>query len=1326
MADQTNCEYDLFVSHAKPEQTWVHGYLLPALGLPAGRLITPDGLRPGAPKVAEFERAIASSKYTVLVFSPAYLADEWANFGEQLASYASVASQRDRLVPLSLKPCPLPLHIDFRVRLDCTEEANWEREIARIRSLLSSPEPVKQPVLCPYPGMLPFSRENAEYFYGRDDEIKGIIHHLRHQSFLAVIGASGAGKSSLVNAGLLRELPKSSFFPEGYWFVRQVRPGAQPMRALAQVMGGRLAGPSESVDALVVANPPARRLLLIIDQFEEVFTQAGSEEQHRFIAAVQELRKAASAAVVIAMRAAFYQDLMNSDLWPVAPSERLELVTLRSEALREAIQKPASHVGVYLEPELLERLQSDAANEPGVLPLMQEAMVLLWDRIGRRLLTLKAYEELGRDGRNGLAVAIATKADATLVQLAPSQQAIARRVFLRLVQFGVGREDTRRQQLRSALRSLGDDPSDFNHVVDHLINNRLLISSGEQKGDNEKIDLAHEALIAGWPTLQGWLSERRTGEQVRRRLEEKSEEWVRLGKSDGGLLDAVELAEADRWLSGPDASDLGYSENVNDLAAASRIHARQARRLRRLSRALGPVLALVVITAAYGWLQKKTSVARELTASALGSLPQEPHLSLLLAMHAISATRLANVNVFVLPEAEDALHRAILTPSVQSVLPGHEQGVTSVVWSFDGKRLATASLDGTAKVWDTATGRELFTLRDHEGAVNSLAWCPDGKRLATASSDGTAKVWDAETGTALRTLPSSQGIPLTGVSWNSNGTRLATGDSEGNSQIWDPDSGKKLAEHKSVESEVEEGVGVEIVAWSPSDENRLATAGGQVAMVWDIKTREGVPLEGHRGGVLSLAWSPDGKELATGSADRSAIVWDAYSGDILRTLCCHKGPVTAVAWSSDGIHLATGGGGSANEFDNTAKLWDAARNLELLTLVGIATGVAVAPPHSGGPGARRIYTQRIYDERRRRRGMCVAWSPDGKQLATGGDDGTTKVWDVFSDELPALDSHEVGFDRTTWGVAWSQDGKRLATAHSLGNVTIWDATTGQGLFVLKSDRRRALSVAWSPDGSKLAIGGLDLKAKVWDVKSRRVLFELSGHKRDTTFVTWRPDGKVLATASLDETAKLWDAATGGALQTLSGHVGRVRTASWSPDGKWLATAGLDQTVRVWDATSGAQVLNWHAHTAEVYSVAWSPDGKELVTASEDQTAKVWGTSTGRLLVTLLGHEGTVHSAAWSPDGKRLVTASDDGTVRFWDAATGRQLRILFSLGGGLLQVAWSRDGKRLATASQDGVVRQYAMDIGVLMALARQRAKSNLTPDECKRYLHLNRCPPIP
>ncbi|HEU5102258.1 MAG TPA: hypothetical protein VFU22_24715, partial [Roseiflexaceae bacterium] len=413
-----------------------------------------------------------------------------------------------------------------------------------------------QNIPCPYPGVRAFTTSDSPYFFGREKEIKNLLLRLRLQRFLFVIGPSGSGKSSLVRAGLIVELDRTQ---AGLYQVLEMRPGATPLRALEQALGASFAQRQSydaAVKALLAAAPPTQRILLIVDQFEEIFTQASAGDQEAFIAAIKALSQLDFCAVIVVMRADFYADLMVSSAWPLTLGQRIEVVPLAGAALRLAIEQPAIAVGVRIQPALLERLLADAAREPGVLPLVQETMRLLWEQMEDRGLTLQAYERLGGAEQSGLSAALGLMADAALEQLDNGRQKIARRILLRLVQFGEGRANTRRQQPIAKLRAADDDQTQFDATLQHLTTSRLLTLSGDALNDTRRIDIAHEALLH-WSTFRIWIAERGAAEQTRRQLEAKVEEWVRMGSGDGGLLDAVELREAVGWLALPDSAELG-------------------------------------------------------------------------------------------------------------------------------------------------------------------------------------------------------------------------------------------------------------------------------------------------------------------------------------------------------------------------------------------------------------------------------------------------------------------------------------------------------------------------------------------------------------------------------------------------------------------------------------------------------------------------------------------------------------------------------------------------------------------------------------------------
>jgi|SRR5579864_6991745 len=324
---------------------------------------------------------------------------------------------------------------------------------------------------------------------------------------------------------------------------------------------------------------------------------------------------------------------------------------------------------------------------------------------------------------------------------------------------------------------------------------------------------------------------------------------------------------------------------------------------------------------------------------------------------------------------------------------------------------------------------------------------------------------------------------------------------------------------------------------------------------------------------------------------------------------------------------------------------------------------------------------------------------------------------------------KLGANDIVSSVAWSPNGTRLVTANMDKTAKIWDVTTGKELFALFGHRDAISSVVWSPDGMQLATASLDHMTKVWDAGTGKEVLTLAGHPESVNSVAWDRDSKRLATASSDQTARVWDGATGKQLLTLVGHRGVVKSVTWSPNGKRLATGSWDQTAKIWDAATGKELLTLEGHSGPIEGVAWNQDGRRLATASVGGTVKVWDVETGKDSLTLNCHHGSVTSVAWSPNGKRLATTSDDGTAKVWDVTTGKELPIL---GGskGLIKaiftnVAWSPDGKRLATAFVGGV-QVHTVDIRDLMELARRCVTVHPPVEGCKKYLHMNRCPPVP
>jgi hypothetical protein len=903
--------YDIFVAYADLDASWVNGQLLPALGLLGSRCITHETFVPGAPLASEFERAVRSSRYTVLVLSPAYLRDEWTKFGELLTTHVAVGSGTEHLIPVLLEDCEPPLHVDFRVRLDCRKQANWEKEIARLRQLLETPEPAPFLPRCPYPGIIPFGKDESPLFFGREQEIGVLAARVAKESLIVVVGPSGSGKSSLVFAGLVPKLEEAR---PGYWMFRSLRPGAKPRARLAASFEVSAQPESALVDwkeaarALLNAQPSVGRLLLIVDQFEEVFSQSETSQRDPFASALQDISAVPSCAVLLTMRADFYPQLLSTGILSVDPSQQMNVRPLLGAALRDAIVQPAAAVGVWLEEKLVDRLIADVGNEPGILPMLQETMILLWNKTERRLITLNTYLSLDAT-RPGLMVALALQGAAALSGMGQNQRRIARRALLRLVQFGEGTEHTRRQQRMDALRAKDDDPADFSAAIDRMVAFRILTLDTDP-GDSTQtlVDLAHEALIAGWPLLVELASSRRDAEMTRRLLYIKAEEWKRLqkGKRKGGFLDAAELAEAQAWMRSSAALDVGIDRLVADLIDASIAELRRQKTIRTV------VTAVTVVFVCFGLagiLKERAFRSEDAYLQRLEALNQlraeDPGAALRGALEAVSEGH---------RHRSDLAGRAaaLLEDSIQSAEPYGRISIRGrmfgVAFSRDGKWLAAAGSDGGVGVRNLQSD-ELVALdppQDGE-ALYAVQFSPDGRTVAAAGASGVLILWNpgaSGPGRILARLPS----PVMCLAYSPAGDLLAAGRQDGAISLLGPAANyeKHWQAHPGRINRLAFSANGALLAAAasddptrPSDLPSQAEPGDSTASVWEVSTgAHRWTLGRHTREVTGVAFGNEDHTLATVSADGYLRTWDMATGTLLAAnAVVEAGPLSDVLFA---------------------------------------------------------------------------------------------------------------------------------------------------------------------------------------------------------------------------------------------------------------------------------------------------------------------------------------------------------------------------------------------------------------------------------------------
>jgi WD40 repeat protein/transcriptional regulator with XRE-family HTH domain len=1162
---------------------------------------------------------------------------------------------------------------------------------------------------CPYRGLLPFSESDAGVFYGRErlaaELAAKLVARAVSGGLVVVTGASGSGKSSLLRAGLLPILARGQQLPRSDRWPRIVMtPTKDPLAELAArlaAVGGpdalairdRLAWYPDQAHLAIrsavlaaaahdtepsASGDGADRLVLIVDQFEQVFTlplePGGEATRHAFIKALCSAVinpvgpwQEPSALVVIAVRGDFWDRCAAvPELVGALQDGQFVVGPMTDSELRLAITGPAEVAGLRIDPGLTDAILGDLRvaggdSSAGVLPLLSQAMALTWEQREGDRLTSRGYALAG-----GVSHAVQTGADRVYETLPAGQQTLAREVLRSMTvarrDGGYARRPVTRDDLYTGLP--GAARADIDAVLDAFAAERLTVL------DEDTAQLSHDVLLQAWPRLRRWLEEDQASWILHGQLADAAAAWRNSGEEPsflyrGGQLAALEQAVT-RWSANPARSPVLTGTERGFLQASERAAARSARQRRGAVAILALLTALAVAAAGFAFSQRAAVIRQQDQVIYNQAISK----ALQLGTSDISLAAQLTLAAYRIHPTQDLAARLLGTENtpLSSLLAASGVEVSSVGFSPGGHTLASGDFAGMVRLWDTADpahpralGRPLT---GGDAAVDSVAFSPDGHTLASGNYGGMIQLWDITDPAHARPLgqpQASSNVGIYSVAFSSGGHILVAGGEGGTIRFWD------IADPAH-----------------PRALDSILTGGAAVD---------------------SMAFSLDGRTLASGSEDGTIRLWDvadpARPRPLSQPLISSTAGLSSVAFSPDGRTLASG------NYDGTIRLWDVADPARARPL--------------GQPLTSSVAT--VIDS--------VVFSPDGHTLASGNYDGTVQLWDVADPVrgrplgLPLISSGAAAVD----SLAFSADGHTLASGDGDGTVRLWSLPQ----TVLTSSIAGLSSVAFSPDGHTLAGGNYDGTVRLWDVadpaRGRPLGQPLtSSGAAAVDSVAFSPDGHTLASGGDHGTVQLWDVSDRARPrplgQPLSGGAAAVDSVAFSPDGHTLVSGGV-RTVRLWDVADPVhpQPLS-PIHTGDiVYSVAFTPHGHTLAGGGPNNTVELWDVADPAhpqsLGLALSGGTASVLSVALSPEGHTLVSGSVDDAVRLWDVADPARPRPHgqpVTRGTAVQSVAFSPDGHTLASGSADGTTRLW--NLNVQYAIERICATvGDLTPRLWNQYI---------
>jgi len=1158
----------------------------------------------------------------------------------------------------------------------------------------------------PYPGLNAFEEPDHEFFFGRDGAVEQVMKRMSASSngILVVSGVSGTGKSSLLHAGMLPRLRRDGLSGSPgaeTWPCLLFTPGTAPLDELAAQVAV-LAGISADDARQSLAADPARfallarqavlaqarqpseqqprvapavrgsRLLLVIDQFEQLFTLCPDEGERRaFITALASAAARAPdspALVLLGVSAGFEARCAEYPQLTAAIQDRYLLTAMTGRELEIAITEPARRAGARVDRELADHLIREARGSAGVLPLLSYALAETWLARTGDTMTLAGYDRTG-----GIETAVATAAQRAYDTLTEGRKDTARQVFLQLTATSdSGRGDSGTDTAVPATRAeldAGKDPGDVQAVLDAFAGERLITLT------SDGAEISHEVLLTAWPLLRGtWLEETRADRVLRTKLRSAAADRAAHPRDrsylwSGSLL-ASALATAGRVteLTPAEREFLTASTAAEEARRAAQDagrlrERRQNRRLRALAGGLAVALAAAVSAAGYAVDQQHQALAqRDFAASSFYAAQSDGDQTTNLTGADLDA--LAGWAADETPQARGSLLSREADPYLAS-FPEPPAAVTrALAISQDGRLLAvgeepslTAPGQSSVQLWDMAQQKEVAGFPHLGGYPSTLAFSPDGSTLAAVVTNAKAnlRLWDVATHKALPD-PIPKQVFISTLAYSPDGRILA--------------------------------VGSVLPGYGPGGRSLPAADDRSAIDLWDLASHRLLRrLTGGIGLVYSLAFSPDGSQLASGGNDHTVRLWNVATGTQQAVLGGSTGPVLSVSFSPDGRFLAGASEGG------TIQVWNAPAGSLYVTISSKDFGLAAfgAPPMAFDPQGQYLYT-----------------SPGSGEIARFNLDTTALSGPIV--RLPLNTTQSLS------QMAFSRDGNTLAVGGTLGYPTALDE--GARTFYEANDDPLT-SVSVNPDGRLTATGDADGTVQLWDTSNPADARVLTANQGAVLHVAFSPGGKLLAAISDTCTTSLWDVATGRLIATLatpSRYLApsrypatsddNIANLSFSPGGKTVATycsssdAGVvpettDDTAMVWETATQRLITAYRVPNGGIAGgLAYSPAGHTLAIDTGTGDVLLWDTVGHRITrVIETGQTPTPGTLAitFSPGGKLLATAGTNGTIKLWDAASGDPADSVDADTQQVHDLAFSPDGSILAAAGQDSVVRLWSV-----------------------------------